>query len=83
MNQAMSHLANKSVLQGDTYNRLLEQGSHQLKKKKKKERKESSLEESKSSGENSFSLTELQCFHWLHLLLGEKEDFLPPTGQVK
>ena len=36
MNQAMSHLANKSVLQGDTYNRLLEQGSHQLKKKKEK-----------------------------------------------
>lgn len=34
----------------DTYNRLLEQGSHQSKKKKKKE---SSLEESKSSGETA------------------------------
>ena len=32
----------------DTYNRLLEQGSHQSKKKK-----ESSLEESKSSGETA------------------------------
>ena len=47
------------------------------------EKKESSLEKSKSSGDNGFSLAKLQHFHWLVLLLSRKKIFLPAAGTVK
>lgn len=46
------------------------QGSHQ------KDKNESSLEESKSSGDDNFSLSELQSLHWLGLLLSQRKVFL-------
>lgn len=42
-------------------------------KKLSARKNEISLRESKSSGDNGFSLAELQCFHWLDLLLGKKK----------
>lgn len=56
MNQAMSHLANREVLQGVTHNRLLGQGKEVI---SKGEKNESSMEESKSPGEYGVSLAEL------------------------
>lgn len=45
------------------------------------ERNGNSLQDSRSSDDDGFSLAELWCFHWLRLLLGMRKTF-PPPAQV-
>lgn len=81
INSVTSHPASPVILAGVTQmeayiGRRAGQGSHRQGKN------ENSLEESKSSGDDGFSLAELQRFHWLGLLLGKWKIFLL-SGAVK
>ena len=83
MNQAASHLASREALRGLTawkafIVKRVGQGKEAIARMD-----ESSLEENRSSGDNGFSLAELQCFCWLDVLLGKKKVSIPPAGAVK
>lgn len=81
MNLAVSHLASREMLQwviqaGRVLQRRAGPGSHQQEKKK------SSWKESKSLGNDGFSLAELHEFLLAGLAAGQKEN-LSPVGRVK
>lgn len=81
MNLAVSHLASREMLQwviqaGRLLQRRVGQGSHHG------EKKQSSWKESKSLGNDGFSLAELHEFLLAELAAGQEEN-LSPVGTVK
>lgn len=72
MNQASSHLSSRDTPRGCTKWKPFIEKTVRQEVMDNSEMKVNS-EESKRSGEGSFSLAKLWCFHWLGLLLGGKK----------
>lgn len=83
MNQATSHLTNREIFKGVVQSRkFLQKGvwdKEVIKRKLKIYWRKVRIQV--INYDSSFA--DLQYFHWLNLLLGMKETFLPPSGVAK